>query len=93
MIDKILNASTGHITEEDVQLLEKESHFSVGNFEYGFFLFTQTAKHNPAFDVSYSYEYSKAFQELVALAERLGCRYICLDRDAEYIPGLPTFDW
>ena len=86
MIDKILSASTGNITQTDSEKLAEEDAFSVGNFEYGFFIFTNTAENSLS-------KYSTAFGDLVRLAKQLDCRFICLDCDAEPVPGLRSFVW
>jgi hypothetical protein len=85
-IDKILSVSTGNITYEDTQELEKEQGFTVAEYNEGFFLYTS---------LSYEYYgvYSEAFHNIILLARELNCRFICFDADADPIPGLPTFDW
>lgn len=85
MIDKILTASTGNITKEDSRRLEETSENIAAKHSYGFFIFTENS-----FDKDL---YSKAFLNIIALAIGLRCAYICFDRDAPKIPGLPTFDW
>lgn len=37
--------------------------------------------------------YSPGLHALLEKANELGCRYLYLDRDAEPVEGLPTFDW
>lgn len=85
-IDKTLSVSTGNITEEDSNNLDKETGFTVARYEEGFFIYT-------ALSNKYDGKYSEAFHNIVLMARALNCRFICFDRDANYIPGLPTFDW
>ena len=90
MISKTLNVSTGNMAEDDKNYLEKENSFSVGNFYYGFFIHIASFS-NKGFAARN--KYSKAFHNVVALAKKLDCDYICFDRDADLIPGLPVFNW
>ncbi len=87
MISPILTLSIGHISEKDAKLLDAEETFSVGKFEYGYFLFTSITNNKKL------QEYSKAFRELINAALQADCQYICLDRDAELHPDLQVFDW
>lgn len=86
-LNKILSMSTGHITENDAKLLESEQGFTVGKYEEGFFIFTNV------FEMRKQEGYSEEFYNLVLLAKELDCRFMNIDRDADYIPGLPTFEW
>lgn len=90
MIESVLTLSTNHITKEDVEMLSKKENSFIAEFNYGFFLFTE-----PVLNLlnMIDNKYSKAFKEVVSLASQLNCQYICLDRDADCIDELQTFDW
>ena len=88
MISPILTLSIGHISEEDAKLLDTEETFSVGKFEFGYFVLLTSITRNKKL-----HEYSKAFRELINTALQADCQYICLDRDAELHPDLQVFDW
>ena len=36
---------------------------------------------------------SKAFDNILALAQDAGCDYVLFDRDTDVVDWLPTFDW
>lgn len=86
-IDKTLTISTGHILPSDRSLLEDEESFSVGNFDYGFFIFVPTSLEN--FEEKYN-KYSDYFRKIVKYAIKEKCVYICFDAGIE-----PTtnFEW
>jgi len=88
MISPILTLSIGHISEEDAKLLDTEETFSVGKFEFGYFVLLTSITRNKKLQ-----KYSKAFRELINIALQANCHYICLDRDAELHPDLQVFDW
>ena len=88
MISPILTLSIGHISEKDAKLLYAEETFSVGKFEFGYFVLLTSITRNKKLQ-----KYSKAFRELINIALQANCHYICLDRDAELHPDLQVFDW
>ena len=88
MISPILTLSIGHISEEDAELLDTEKTFSVGKFEFGYFILLTSITGNKKLQ-----KYSKAFRKVVNTALQANCHYICLDRDAELHPDLQVFNW
>lgn len=93
MIDKILTLSTAHITEEDAKYLGKEESFSVGDFGFGFFMFTYIGRDIDELSEWCPKQYSIAFKNILKHARKKNCRYICLDCDADVIEDLQVFDW
>ena len=88
LVSSILTVSIGHISEKDVKLLDTEETFSVGKFEFGYFVLLTSITGNKKLQ-----KYSQAFRELINTALQANCHYICLDRDAELHPDLQVFNW
>lgn len=100
IITKVMEASTGHITEKDNKLLnssciflEKGKDFSNPilhyKYEEGSFIYVPQFFKRPLKE----YGYSKDFINLMRLAHENKCKYLQLDRDALIYPELPQFDW
>lgn len=88
LISSLFTVSIGHITEKDTKLLNKEKTFSVGKFEFGYFILLTSITGNKKLQ-----KYSQAFRKLINTALQANCHTICLDRDAELHPDLQIFDW
>lgn len=95
---KYLDASTGHITERDSSVLQDNHDLGIRVLpdEYGFFISLAAFKDEETkkeVTRRASEVLSYAFFQLVEYAVENGCDYINLDRDADLIDGLPSFDW
>lgn len=86
-IQKVLLATTGHVTEEERDILNANG-YSRG--EYGWLIFI-----NPNADPSVSEieEPSEGLAGAMRVAKENGCRYLLLDRDAQELEGLPVYEW
>lgn len=108
-IQKIMDASTGHVTEKDCDLLADASNddstdmdnpvCAFRKMEYGYFVYVPCRpeldeEDEPEQFAHYiKYGYSAAFVELMILAINHDCGWINLDRDGTIIEDLPQFDW
>ena len=105
-IRKMLDVSTAHITSADAKLLGEYS--SKGNspgkaliaypFEYGWTVSTSglldgAADRRGKIADMRREGFSEHFINLMKHAADKGAVLVRLDADAEYEPGLPTFDW
>lgn len=95
--NKVLDISTGHITENDNKLLTKdECPVSAYKFTYGFLV-------NVPHNIESVYKdtrkaivvngFSDAFQTVFELARKNQCDYIMFDCDGITYEDLPVFDW
>jgi hypothetical protein len=94
-IFKCFEASTGHITKNDADLLKKDDcPVVVYDYEYGYFVYVggdrlcNTDKENIL-----KYGFSKEFYNLLKLAAKNDCKHLALDCDGFVYADLPTFDW
>jgi len=94
-IFKNFEASTGHITKRDAELLDKDDcPLTVYKYEYGWFVytggdwFTKKDKENIL-----AYGHSEAIYNLLVLASKNECKFLALDADGFVYADLPTFDW
>jgi hypothetical protein len=92
-IAKHLVLSTAHITETTSQLFDIWADLSplqrpldVASTDYGWFV---SIRRNPNADQEVPPELLAA----VVFAGKQGCAWLLLDRDADTIPELQTFDW
>jgi hypothetical protein len=106
-VQRFLDASTGHITREDNELLrawaklepEESTHSSPYRtiaHAYGYFVHVHLLR--PSERREYEREarrqgISEAFLRLQEYARKHSCWWINLDRDADTIDSLPTHEW
>lgn len=86
-IAKMLIASTAHVTDRERATLD-ENGYSRG--EYGWLIYTGEPGDSvlPEFD-----ELSPGLTGVLEAARRTDCRYVLLDRDADELAGVPTYNW
>ena len=102
-IDKVLNLSTIHITEDDNIILTQiteDGHPEAGwviSTDYGFMIFVppggnteEVAEHVHGFK---QVGMSNAFIDLYKLAAEQQCTWLRLDCDIPEVDGLQIFDW
>lgn len=89
-IFKVLDISTGHITEDDAKRLEaNEDRITAYSLhEYGWLVYIGEIIEN--WPKKY---WSPAFRKVLRVAKELGCEYVRFDRDGTEYDGLPKFDW
>lgn len=88
-IERILVATTAHITREEARKLD------LGNYSRGDTGWLIYVNH-PSDYRSQIPEISQPSEGLagaIAQARALGCAYLLLDRDADALEGVPTYDW
>lgn len=85
---KIMCASTSHMTEKDSILLSKKM---INCIEYDSGFFVNTIMISPSFLKLRGF--SKYFIELVKISHYKECKFLQLDRDGDEIDGLKTFEW
>jgi len=97
-INKVLDCSTAHITNNDNNLLKEASKDSVNQnpviayeYEYGFLVYVPEDK--DIRESALKYGYSKEFTNLIDKARELNCKYLQLDGDGIVYYDAPQFDW
>lgn len=95
----MLDCSTGHIdAADDLELRWLAAQgggvgLRVVPHEYGYFLCPTAGDGAEAQVARQQHRLSPAFWSVIDEAQRLGCRWVNLDRDGEELSGLPKFDW
>lgn len=105
-IEKTLVASTGHVLQEDMTLLEIENSYpyTVFNNEYGAMIYIVKdmyipVEHSEEFitegghDIALILKFSKDFRRLLKIARDNDCTWLRLDSDGSEIEGLPIHEW
>lgn len=94
---KCFEASTGHISLEDDQLLKMATErdpLGVYVYEYGYFIYTGAGEYtDEEFTAVKAAGYSDALINLIKLAVQNDCKFLCLDADGFVYEDLPKFDW
>lgn len=85
---KIMCASTSHITKKDSILLSKKM---INCIEYDNGFFINTIMISPSYMKLRGF--SKYFIELVKISHYKECKFLQLDSDCYEIEGLKTFNW
>lgn len=100
---KFFVLSTGHMTEnDDTQLTDIVNRMEEGEFcpyddldiepnDYGFTI--KIGKLDKAYKAIAELGLSRAFSDIVALADKMKCKYVKFDADAKVYKTLPLFDW
>ena len=93
-IEKILSASTGHVTENDMDMLSLEESFLVFSDEYGALVNLMSWIGASEAD-ELGDNYSEAFVKICkfAIKHEEGFTWLKLDCDADTLENFPTFDW
>lgn len=82
----MLDASTGNVSIETTKRFDEETEgFSINSTPYGWFISGASSE--------FTKDWPEDFQKLVAYAEANDCGFINLDRDANEIDQLETFEW
>lgn len=87
-IYKMMVMSTGHISKETAELLDRDN---VGvvvypKAEYGWFIVV-----SDWWDIEQTIP--EDLKQCLAYAEKNGCDWLCLDYDAELYPDIPSYNW
>ena len=93
-ISRMLTISTAHIAEETAKALNESLYSSEPSIDlciyekkdYGFLI------HIPE-DWKTKRTLPSDLQTCIELADKNGCIWLCLDRDAETVTGLPVYGW
>lgn len=88
-INKMLTVSTGHISKETAELLDKDNIYGLVVYqkdEYGWFIFLSE-------EDDYYAGIPDELLKLIKFAKDLGCSWLCLDRDGDVLEYLEVFDW
>jgi hypothetical protein len=86
-VHSLLVASTAHVTPQEAQALTDHNY---GRGEWGWFFYVGPRGGSvlPELD-----GLSNGLSEVVRQARARGCFYVLLDRDANPLKGIPTYDW
>lgn len=91
-IYKFLDASTGYVTEDDMNRLSDSGLYCIADYEEGAFVHLPAIRTNGEFDdpewrrLVREAGYSERFCDLMEYARTQGCAYIRLDRDGDEVP-------
>jgi hypothetical protein len=92
-IDRVLVASTAHMTYVDSLALRTECErnpFVVHSYEEGDFVILNDIEEKMSEIMT---SFSSAFVDLILLAQKHDCHILRLDRDGPVYPDLKQFDW
>jgi len=104
-IEKSLVASTAHVLQSDMELLEQENSYpyTVHNTEYGAMIYivkdmTIPVEQSVEFitdghDLELLVAFSRDFRRLLRLAQQNDCTWLRLDCDGSEIEGLTRHEW
>lgn len=95
-LDKMLDVSTIHISQNDAELLQKDAmdachsdSLIVKEYPEGFFVYV-SREHG---DDQVRTDFSPEFKAIMAEARRLKCKWVCFDGDGVMYDGLKEFNW
>jgi hypothetical protein len=87
----VFDCSTGHMSkQDDDKLKDKECPLAVYDYEFGCFLYVAC---DDVVEAAIHAGFSSAFVDLIRIARKAGCKFICLDGDGTRYEDLPYFEW
>lgn len=90
-VQRVLVASTAHITEKDSTVLRNQEHCLITHsYEEGDFVILNDIEEKMSEVIT---TFSDEFVALILLAQKNRCEILRLDRDGPIYKQLPTFDW
>jgi len=93
---KCFEASTGHITKTDRNLLDcgEDRPICVYKYDYGWFVYVGGDRLTPTDRKNLKENgFSDTFLHLLEMAGKNECKFLALDADGFVYSDLPTFDW
>lgn len=89
----LIEISTAHLTQADAQRLESERELATPGIrlmddEYGFFLAVPPADHPYGVE-----QCPESVGRCLAWAREQGAAFLLIDRDAEEVADLPSYEW
>ena len=89
-IEKTLVISTGHISKNDMRLLDNTKEYPSTIIQhpggYGTIIHISS-------DIIIPNDFSSEFKEIINIALKLNCRWINFDCDGDIYKELPMFNW
>ena len=97
-IETILTISTAHVTPETIDALNNEEDrmpitFRKGDYGYLIYLGNEPSDTSEEFDGEDVEERPADLVRLMTIGREHGYTWLCLDRDADALAGVPTYDW
>jgi hypothetical protein len=92
---KVMDCSTGHVTNEDINDLLERDDCPVCSYSYdaGVFVYISSSDHAGQLAEMRAFGFSEAFINLIKIAKENDCKFLNLDCDARRYDDLETFDW
>ena len=92
---KMLDISTGHLSQQDVNLLEDTENlsFTCVSYEEGFFINLSLFETNLPQMKQEEQRFSPEFFKIIKAALKEGCTHINFDRDGEEYEEFTKFEW
>ena len=92
---KVMDCSTMHVTDKDINDLLERDDCPVCSYKYdcGTFVYVYQMDIEGNLKTMLEYGFSPEFVNLVKLARENNCRYIQLDCDGTQNSDLPRFNW
>jgi hypothetical protein len=95
---KSLDISTGHLTEQDNNLLQADADNNPGpntpvaayKYEYGYFVYVGEEAEDQTIK---EYGYSDSFINILKKARELKCKYVQYDSDGIQYEDIPFYNW
>jgi hypothetical protein len=86
-IQQLLVTTTSHVTDQEAQALTDHGY---SRDQYGWFFYAGGETHYVLPEIV---RRSRGLFAVILCARVNACDYVLLDRDAETLPGVPTYDW
>jgi hypothetical protein len=96
-INRVLVLSTGHLTKDELQRLNKVSYWPVYDYGYGLFVWVpekvEVSQLFLEMKASEREAFSSDLKNILEIAMKLGCQFVRFDCDGPLYEELPQYDW
>jgi len=90
---KFMDISTGHITEEDADLLRRGFNNQLYIIKYDFGDFVLVEEGDAFLNAIVGFGYSGSFLKIIIIAQTMGMAYVRFNADAPMLDGLERYEW
>lgn len=93
LIDRVLHASTGHMTEDDLIRAQDSNGPLIVGYKYEYGVFVLVPDENNFADILLHNKWSEGFIKTLQLARNQGCQWVKFDQDGPVYEELHVYDW
>jgi hypothetical protein len=92
-IDRMLHASTGHATQEDIERAQQSNGPDIVGYQFEYGVLVLIPNENNFADILLHNKWSEGFVKTLQLARNQNCQWVKFDQDGPVYEDLILYDW